>query len=779
MRVLTAALLLSGAAGLTYQVLWLRLLSLSFGVTTYAASAVLAGFMTGLALGSVLAGWVASGTRRPLLMLAGAEVTIATTALLTLSALQWLPALSVAVQNVVGDDFRLLTLARFAGTFAILAVPTTFMGATLPLVAASRIVREHHATSRLGAAYAANTAGAIVGALATGFVLIGGIGIRASFFVAVACNLGAATLAFWLSRNTESWAGASPTGATGDPAPKAPTPDAPIVARGPLDPARRAVLIVLALSGLASLSLEVVWFRVLVQFIPATTYAFTTMLACVLGGIAIGGWIAASLLRRDRDWLYIFVSLQAATSIAIVASLAFLAWTYQAGWGTDGPVQASILVILPATLLMGISFPIGIALWSGNRAGTAPATGAAANEPTSAASTNLARDLGLAYAANVCGGIAGAVLGGFVLLPQLGSRVSLILCASLYLGCATLLAWVSPDRRRAFSVTGLATMLFIAVAATVPDPFSATLARRHGPDEQIIWREEGVQTTVSVHRAKDGGAVLYLDGLHQADDTEETVRLHRQIGHLPMALHRGPRRALVIGLGGGATAGAVSRHPDATVDIVELSDSVRKAASFFKRANYDVLSQPQVHLRVDDGRNFLLRTDQTYDVITADIIQPFHAGAGLLYSTEYFALAKKALAEDGLMLQWVGQRPETQYKLIVRSFLKAFPNATAWLGGGLLVGGHGPLTVSRAAFEAQQANETTRQALDSVGLDSFEKLLSWYSAGARSLQSFVGDGPVLSDDRPQVEYHRSLRRGDRTIDLTGLVRDLGEIRVSY
>ncbi|MEO5762408.1 MAG: hypothetical protein ABIR28_08855, partial [Vicinamibacteria bacterium] len=237
--------------------------------------------------------------------------------------------------------------------------------------------------------------------------------------------------------------------------------------------------------------------------------------------------------------------------------------------------------------------------------------------------------------------------------------------------------------------------------------------------------------------------------------------------------------ALVIGLGGGATAGAVSRHPDATVDIVELSDSVRKAASFFKRANYDVLSQPQVHLRVDDGRNFLLRTDQTYDVITADIIQPFHAGAGLLYSTEYFALAKKALAEDGLMLQWVGQRPETQYKLIVRSFLTAFPNATAWLGGGLLVGGHGPLTVSRAAFEAQQANETTRQALNSVGLDSFEKLLSWYSAGARSLQSFVGDGPVLSDDRPQVEYHRSLRRGDRTIDLTGLVRDLGEIRVSY
>jgi spermidine synthase len=763
MPVLIVALLLSGAAGLTYQVLWLRLLSLSFGVTTYAASAVLAGFMAGLALGSLLAGRLAGRSARPLRMLAFAEFTIALAGLLTIPAFGRLPAVSVALQNLAGDNFAWLTFVRFAGAFLVLVVPTTFMGATLPLVAASRLVREKRPAARIGAAYAANTAGAIAGALVTGFVLIGNIGINASFLVAVACNLGAATLALWLSHRTES----PERGITGDAALLTEPVPAPTRSDAPLHPVRRAVITVLAVSGLASLALEIVWFRILVQFIAATTYAFTTMLAAVLCGIALGSWIAAWLLRRERNWLQIFLWLQALTAIAIVSSLTALGWTYEAGWQTDGLVQASILAILPATLLMGVSFPIGISLWS--------------NPPESSggASSDMARDVGGVYAANVCGAIAGALLGGFLLLPHLGSRTSLIVCAGFYLACAALVAFVSPDRKRSGLMVAIASAIFIPVAATVPDPFLATLARRHGANEKILWREEGVQTTVSVNRAENGDTVLYLDGLHQSNNSEDMVRLHRQIGHLPMALHKAPRRALVIGLGGGTTAGAVSRHPDVTVDIVELSDSVRKASDFFNVANQNVLSQHGVHLRVDDGRNFLLRTTETYDVITADIIQPIHAGAGLLYSVEYFTLAKNALAPDGLMLQWVGRRPETQYKLIVRSFQKAFPYTTAWLGGGLLVGSKVPLSISRAAFEAQRAHEATRQSLDSVGLDSFEKLLSWFSAGARSLQAFIGEGPVLSDDRPQLEYHQSLPFERGNIDMSGLLRDLGEIQVFY
>ncbi len=425
-----------------------------------------------------------------------------------------------------------------------------------------------------------------------------------------------------------------------------------------------------------------------------------------------------------------------------------------------------MLAILPATLLMGVSFPIGLRLWARvDRPGEGPA------------GQHVAQDVGLVYAANVCGAIAGALLGGFALLPHLGSRFSLILCAALYVVCAALLAWASPHRRRALGTTAAGAVLFAAVAATVPDPFLATLERRHGPEDRLFWREEGVQTTVSVHLQPFGRHVLFLDGLHQANDSPEMLLTHRQIGHLPMVLHPNPRRVLVIGLGGGATPGAVSQHPGATVDVVELSDSVRKGAAFFAHVNYRVLEQPHVRVRVDDGRNFLLTTREKYDVITADIIQPIHAGAGLLYSVEYFRLARRALADNGLMLQWVGHRTDTQYRLIVRSFMRAFPYTTAWVGGTLLVGSTRPLVVSRAAFEAQRADTDARLALDAIGLDSFETLLSWYRAGPRALRKLIGQGPVLSDDRPQIEYHRSLpaERGD--MDLSKLERDLGEITV--
>jgi spermidine synthase len=267
-----------------------------------------------------------------------------------------------------------------------------------------------------------------------------------------------------------------------------------------------------------------------------------------------------------------------------------------------------------------------------------------------------------------------------------------------------------------------------------------------------------------------------MNGLHQANDSPEMLRTHRGIGHLPMVLHPAPRRALVIGLGGGATAGAVSQHTGASVDVVELSDSVRRAAARFAHANYAVLDRPNVRLRVDDGRNFLLTTRERYDVVTADIIQPIHAGAGLLYSVEYFTLARGVLADGGLMLQWVGHRPESQYKLIVRSFQAVFPETTVWASGTLLVGATRPLTVSRSAFERQRRDPVTRAALDAAGLDSFDRLLSWYVAGPAELRRFVGPGEVLSDDLPRLEFHRSLPREAGDVDLRPL-RDLGELRV--
>jgi spermidine synthase len=192
---------------------------------------------------------------------------------------------------------------------------------------------------------------------------------------------------------------------------------------------------------------------------------------------------------------------------------------------------------------------------------------------------------------------------------------------------------------------------------------------------------------------------------------------------------------------------------------VELAESVVTALPYFAHVNGSLLQRPNVHVRVDDGRNFLRMTGERFDVITADLIQPIHAGAGNLYSAEYFTLARRALNEDGLMLQWIGRREDMHYKLIMRTFLSIFPHATLWSNGDLMVGGLKRLQISRAAFERKTSAPDVRAALATVGLDTFDALLDRYTAGPDEMRRFAGSGPVLTDDRPLLEFHRSIEGG--------------------
>jgi spermidine synthase len=351
-----------------------------------------------------------------------------------------------------------------------------------------------------------------------------------------------------------------------------------------------------------------------------------------------------------------------------------------------------------------------------------------------------------------------------------GSRLSVIILSTGFVVSGVLLIWHSTPRARTAVIasTFIAVAAFTWLAVRLPTPFAAVQGRRVPADERPLFLEEGVQTTVGVYGDPTGRRVMYLDGLHQANDTDAMVQVHRQIGLLPAAIHPAPRQALVIGLGGGVTGGALGLVEGLSLDIVELSDSVVRAAGWFAHVNGDVLNQPQVRLRVDDGRNHLFTTRERYDIVTADIIQPIHAGAGSLYSAEYYRLAKRVLAPDGLMLQWIGNRPESQYKLMVRTFLDVFPHATAWAGGTLLVGTTQPLKLDPEKFHAKLLHERTRRALESIALPSFEALLARYTTGPDELREFVGPGLILTDDRPLVEYHRSLPGNEPEIDLSGL-----------
>jgi spermidine synthase len=311
--------------------------------------------------------------------------------------------------------------------------------------------------------------------------------------------------------------------------------------------------------------------------------------------------------------------------------------------------------------------------------------------------------------------------------------------------------------------------------AYVPDPFTAAIGRRYGVVDPDAWRHEGAQAAVTIAR-HDGQRTMFIDGVHQADDSSAMVSLHRVIGHLPMLLHEAPARALVVGLGGGATPGAISLYPAVHVDVVELSASVRRAAAEFAHVNYNLLVRPNVRLRTDDGRNFLRLTDDRYDVITADVIQPTAAGAGSLYSREYYALVRNALQDGGLTLQWVGDRPIEHYKAMIRTFIDVFPESTLWHDGNLLVGSLAPLRVDLAKVADRMRAERVRQSLGSLAFHGPETLRGWFTAGPDSLRRLVGPGDLLTDDRPLLEYHRSFGGGPgERPDFGGMRADASEV----
>ena len=741
----------SGACALVYQVMWLRLLALVFGVTVYAASTVLAGFMAGLGVGSFIAGRLAAKFTRPLAAFGIAEALVGVTAFLSPMILAALAQGWKSIHPSLPDSLALITVIRFVVAFLVLIVPTSLMGATLPLVIKSAVARQDRVGGRIGLLYAINTTGAIAGALLAGFYLISELGVEASFRIAAITNItiGIVALVAAYCMPPQSGAEMSRTFREEEVSP-ALLPSC--------DPSqRRIVLWTFFASGLMSLALEIIWFRMLVVFLRPTAYAFTIMLACVLAGIAIGSAIAAPLLRLRMRWLPVLAMIQALIGIAAVLSFNVLTntqamidvanpWFARVGLNTYlAPLVASSLAaMLPTTLLLGLAFPIGLSLWAGD-------------DP----SDDTSRRVGAFYSLNVFGAIIGSILAGFVMLPAIGTHYSLIAVSALAVLSSIALALserrTRPQFARAFAIGAPA--LFAIAAFFSVDPFDVAFKRFHG-SETLLWRQEGVQTTVAVHERPGPPPmrIMYLDGNHQANDSDRAAFTHHRIGALPVMLHPAPTTALVVGLGGGATPGAVARH-NVDTDVVELSAAVVAASDFFKRINFDLLARPNVHLRVDDGRNFLMRTRKKYDVITADIILPRHAGAGSLYSREYYELVRAALADGGLAMQWNGGDSATEYKLLLRTFTSVFPYTTLWAEGGLMLGSTKPFTLSRSAYEARRGG-----FMFNWDLATLKRI---YSAGPDEIRAFLGEGPVLTDDKPVIEYFLSLPKNDAPGGYTG------------
>jgi spermidine synthase len=749
----------SGVCGLIYEVVWTKQFVAIFGNTVFAASTVLAAYMAGLGLGSVLLGRFADRRADCLRIYGYLEILIGIGAALVPLAMLGVEWLYVAFDRRFDPSLGLLTFVRFALSFLVVLIPATLMGGTLPVLSRHMVTQLGTAGRKIGSLYALNTFGAFLGTMAAGFLLIRLFGLHRTTAIAVCLNLLVGIIALTLHRRVKRSAAAT---RQPDVATSQTTTDIS-------DGAIRLCMLGLGVSGFTALAYEVIFFRGLELVIGTTVYAFATMLATFLAGIAIGSALVSLIVDRIRLPILWLGTLQILIALSVLGSAALLTklpmtylHLYAAGVQTWTGLLAikfttSFLLLLMPSMLLGATFPV-------------------VTRAVTHSTQCIGATVGHLYLFNTMGAILGSVAAGFVLVPLLGIYGSLLAVLALNLILGVVFVWFepAPSRLTKLGSAGLAiatAVLLTRVPAWNPaimtsgvylgasgyidergdlGAFERTIAQR-----ELLYYREGLTATVAVHRTM-GHRALSINGKTVASNSYNDMRLQRSIGHLPMLLCPNPKDVLVIGLGTGVTAGSCARHPGARVEIVEIEQAVLQAARWFSPENRFVLDSPQVQVVINDGRNHLLTTLTRYDVITADPIHPLAAGSSNLFSREFYTLCRDALKPKGVMCQWLPLYglSQSDLSMVMATFQTVFAHTSVWLTGGdvALIGTAEPLDIDATALATRLTLEAVRGDLEELHLADPYALVSRIVLGANEVRKITVDARINTDEHLHLEY---------------------------
>jgi len=786
------AFFLSGAAALVYELLWFRMLGHIFGSTATAAATLLAAYLFGLGLGAWIFGRISDRLRRLALAYVLIEAGIGVYGLISHGLLQRGAALYAGAHaSAAGDPAKLLAL-RFAISFLLIVVPTTLMGGTFPLMV--HLLRQAAARRRKGGAatreedaaatgaatarsYAANTAGAAVGAFALPLLLLPQLGIARSLAVAAAANLTAAACAWIYARRA----------GVGDPAP---VPSRAQLAGDPGDPGGVApeaapgraslpwsLLAGFLLSSFAALSLETAWARHFGIFFGTQIHTFAFILCAYLTGLFLGGAAyarfaargtpAATLLRAG----FLIAALSVGVTVPFLDRLPTPQILLMSALGVSNAnfmatsALETFALVLPPALGFGLAFPamVGLLAGRGRRTGASVA---------------------LAYAVNTLGTTLGAIGSGFWLIPAVGTQRTLELSVLLVAVGLALAARegrsAAPGPRGRLLAYGVPAAFLLLLALPrwdwrfahgmySRDPVTFVQNYRTGELEQAIatWRvsflDEGTEATVSV--LEFGGAgrrSMYINGKPDASNIPDDMVVQRLLGLVPPLFHPDPKDALVIGLGSGTTVASLARYPLARIESAEIAPGVARAArEHFADVNEGIFADPRVSLLLDDGRNYLhFQPDASYDLIISEPSNPWTAGVSALFTDEFFAEAKRKLRPGGVLCQWFHYYNMSfeHIQLIIRTFTRHFPETAVLVAIGerptgdlLMIGAKDRLQMAYLPDDPALP-ERVRAAFAEIRNPTAEELLRGLSAGPEDAVTLAGRGPVNTDDRPVLEF---------------------------
>ena len=744
----------SGCAALIYEVVWFQLLQLSIGSSAVSLGVLLGVYMGGMCLGSWLLPRYLSPTSHPLRVYAMLELGIGVFGVVVLYAVPLLGSWYTAIAG--SGPLNLVLRAAVAGVCLI--PPTLLMGATLPAIA-RWVETTPRGVSWLGFFYGGNLAGAVTGSLVAGFYLLRVYDMPRATFVAVGLNFVVALLALGVAKFTPRTV---ITAANSEPA--------PAMALAATTTETRLVYVAIALSGLTALGSEVVWTRVLSLIFGATAYTFSLILAVFLVGLGIGSTVGAALAKSAKNP-------REALGWCQVALCAALAWAgYATGaslpyWPINPSISTNVVftfqldlvrafwVMLPGAILWGASFPLALA-------------------SVAVRGQDSAKLVGGVYAANTVGAIVGALVTALGMVGVVGSQITQQVLIGIAALSGLLLLGSAPGDARGFraSLPALARVIVVAAAAGLfarvvpPLPGLLVAYGRYAAtwvgQNEIIYVGEGVTASVAVSRTPSGTLNYHNAGKVQASSEPQDMRLQRMLGHITTLVPKNPRKVLVIGCGAGVTAGAVSVDPmvkDQT--IAEIEPLVpRVVSTYFAAHNFNVVANPKVKVHLDDARHYLLTTDEKFDAITSDPLDPWVKGAATLYTREFFDVVKSHLNPGGVVTLFVQlyESTEAAAKSEVATFLEAFPNGAVFAntvnGQGYDLVLFGQLENNRIDVDAVQArladpaNAPIAQSLREIGINSAVELFGTYAGRRTDMANWLRDAQINTDSNLKLQY---------------------------
>lgn len=707
---------MSGAAGLTYQICWIRTATLQVGSTTVALAAVLAVFFTGLSIGSAAFGQIAVRASRPLRIFGYVECGIAVFALATVPIFRLIGHLPLM------EGFGTAVYAVRAAEMAVIALailpPTILMGAALPCICRYDVRASTLTRGRVAFLYAVNTLGGAFGCAVAGLWLLPEIGVQRSVLAAAALNLTAGLTALAVSRHRAADRYAEPLPERG----RWLSLRRPVVVPG-------ALFVLLGASGAAS---QILWARFAALVVTTTITTYTVTITIVLAGLVIGATIVSRIHERVA---LVFGLLQvfAAIVVLIVTHLPPAVWrTFDSG------VWIYVALFLPASIATGASFPLAVRI-------------------VSVDVVRLPADIGWLSALNALGAVVGSMAAA-TFLPSLGLSTSLYVVTGAGV-LAGVISWTRLDRqatRRAMWGLSVASVaLWCAIAARMPTRVPADFLTGNGT---LLEVKEGRQSNLAVS-VLDGRIILTSDNWWQGQD-EKSHQI--MAAHVPLLLHPDPRSVLMIGVGAGQTPARALMHDIDRLDVVDIELAVFELV----RARFDAgwLSDPRVRMKVEDGRRTVARSRQRYDVIAVEAGQLQRPGVAAFYTYDFYAQVHERLTPGGMVSQFVplAGLDMTAFIGIVRTFTEVFPQAMLWYNRAepLLVGIKGPaMAIASHRLRDRISSGRIGQDLELAlwgGKAQWQRnlpvFLAGFLVGPAGLRQLSSRGEVFRDDRPMLDH---------------------------